>query len=105
HLLHQHVAEASPVAVGWHWLRDSSLMIPAALVAVVLADRSTRGLRHRRLLWAAVTGSALALLSLPGNVVHAWLFVGAIDATSGHLGRDATVVLAAATGIALLLAR
>ncbi len=99
HLLHVGQHEAHEVGALFHWLRDSVLAIPLAVVAValgaLLVDRKEPD-NADRVLWALVTSFIYALATIPGNLAHAYLF-GAEHAQSGsvvsHLVRDASVAL------------
>jgi hypothetical protein len=66
-----------------HWLRDTGLAVPAALVAVVVASVIVARLRGANagaatpvtaLAWAALAAVLFALASLPGNQLHGFLF-------------------------------
>ena len=88
HLLHggQHELHQLPSAV--HWLRDSTLALPLAGLAVWGADRVTGGRRDLRLRTTAalLAGVAFAALAVPGNLVHAALFLDE-HAVGGHHGQ------------------
>jgi FtsP/CotA-like multicopper oxidase with cupredoxin domain len=100
--------ELSPVL---HWLRDSALAYPVALLAAVFALHSGR----RLLAWAQLPlggvlqsgatavlgGVAFALLSVPGSLVHGALFGASHEGmTAGrHAGYEASLVLLSATAL------
>ncbi len=77
---HEH-AYLPPLA---HWLRDGGLAVPLAAISIMvgglLALRATAvlgvgpGTRAGRTTWAMIAAALFALLSIPGNQVHAILF-------------------------------
>ena len=106
--LHTHSHETIELSPLVHLLRDTSLAVPLAalamaiggLVAVEALDRvggdpaSVGG----RVAWAALAAVAFAVLSIPGQQAHGLLF-GAEQETTGWLADtalDSAVVLAAA---------
>ena len=81
--LHEH-NELPPLL---HLLRDGALAVPSAAVALVVAtatlgarvDRPVPGARNGvtdadRLRWALLAAALFAVLSIPGNQLHAFLF-------------------------------
>lgn len=78
--LHEH-NELPPLL---HWLRDAALAVPFAAAAVVIAalvvawirpDAQTgRGALLAPVLWAVVAAIGFAVLSIPGNELHSFLF-------------------------------
>jgi hypothetical protein len=102
--LHEH-RELSPLV---HLLRDASLAVPAAAIAIVVASLLVAGRTVARsaprrpgvadrLLWVAAAALVFAVLSIPGNELHGTLF-GAED--EADLSWLADVALDA--GIALI---
>jgi hypothetical protein len=66
-----------------HWLRDTGLAVPAALIAVVVAAAIVARLRGNdagavtpvtALAWATIAAILFAVASLPGNQLHGFLF-------------------------------
>lgn len=119
HWWHRDQAEHVAIPPVLHWLRDSSLSLPLALVAIAVAGavvaRPRVGRQHPSAPWTSVAAALLAAAvyaagTVPGNVVHGRLFVGehpgASDSVTGfepaHLARDSGVAFAAAL-LALLV--
>jgi hypothetical protein len=108
-VVHQDVHEHAELPAPVHWLRDGSLAVPAAAIAVLLAtlllarfDATAR----IGLAWAAVAAVAFAVLSIPGNQLHAVLF-GAEEESVGWLEDvllDGAVTLGAALALLVPLA-
>lgn len=114
HWLHRGLHEASDLPPVLHWVRDSSLAIPLALAAVVLADVATRrlplvvpGRVRRAVVRAALAAALYAAGTVPGSVVHARLFGaehqdGHDVAAGEHLTRDSSAALVFALSALLL---
>ena len=78
--LHEHI-ELPPVL---HWVRDTSLAVPFGALAVVLAAVLVARLRPTQTgqraalttiaLWAVLAALLFAVLSIPGNQLHGFLF-------------------------------
>src|SRR3954471_4810874 len=114
HLLHSGVKEADPVSPLVHWLRDSLLAAPASLTALSGASLAAcciaawAGLPSRsglaRGTWVLVSATSYALISVPGNALHAGLFGAHHEGMSfiAHAARDGGVTLL--SSFALLLA-
>jgi len=93
---HEHLELPLPL----HWLRDASLAVPAAAIAIVGATwllHAARPVARDRLRWAVIASIAFALLSIPGAELHALLF-GAEEAEEHgwllHTALDSGSVLA-----------
>ncbi len=78
---HDGLHERLELAPLLHILRDASLAVPAAAIAVACASVAVHGAfgdgRPRivgRLVWVAVATVTFALLSMPGNALHGALF-------------------------------
>lgn len=95
HSLHGDPAEAHEVAYidpTLHWLRDSSLALPAAFCFLLAATLALRWLLGRvgcdpdgfraRVGWAVAGAFAYALASIPGAVIHNELFLAGHDDVS-----------------------
>jgi hypothetical protein len=93
--LHEH-NELHPLL---HWMRDASLSVPFAALAVVAAalivarvrpgERTGRGSFATPVLWAFLAAVVFAVLSIPGNQLHALLF-GAEEEAGVSLAEDLT---------------
>ena len=105
-LVHDGVHEALELPPLLHLLRDGSLLVPFAAVALCLGGliagelvrsvgRDPNGLVGR-MTWVAVTTLVFAALSVPGNELHAVLF-GAVEGGDliEDLLRDALLMLSA----------
>ena len=117
HDLHRGQHEATALSPTLHWLRDSALAAPAAVLAVVVATMAVRW-RIRRtggpdsgwtaLGWVLVAALGYAATTVPGNAVHARLFGAHHDHETSfavHAAHDASAALAAATvALGLLVA-
>ncbi len=83
-LVHSGLHERNEPPPAIHWLRDSSLAVPFAAVAVVVAalliarirpaERGDRAALTTVVLWGCVAAVLFAVLSIPGNQVHGFLF-------------------------------
>src|SRR5215218_9711078 len=102
-LAHQAQHERHEIAPALHWLRDSALALPAAVVAVAVGLVAARRLQR----WAAagLGGLAFAVLSVPGSWLHATLFAAEHEGLSplGHAGYEASLVLLASTSVLVAL--
>ncbi|WP_439939121.1 SdrD B-like domain-containing protein [Nocardia sp. N13] len=126
HLVHAHAEERHALPPVLHWLRDSTLAVPVAAAAVLLGGLVAR----RAALWVSgsvpgserpdpgadaagalfgvlVTAGLYAGLSIPGNMVHGWLFVDRAHVHGGatgmaHLAADGALVLGAAAVVLFL---
>jgi uncharacterized membrane protein YhaH (DUF805 family) len=112
--LHE-VHELSPLL---HWLRDSALAVPLAALSILVAGSVVRRFRDARiegassslpwrLLYAVLAAVGFAVLSIPGNELHAQLFAAEHPETLGwleHALRDANAVLDVALLVMLPLA-
>ena len=101
--------EAKELPFLLHWLRDSLLSVPLAIVAILAATALLKRLgrtdrRRATFPWSMIAALFYALLLVPGSHVHAALFVGehAHAHTLGHAISDASSTLP--TVVALLLA-
>ncbi len=107
HLRHAGVHEAGELSPTMHWLRDSLLAVPMAVLVLVVAIPVVRWLSRvitvadtspmAHVMWATAVGAGYALATVPGNWVHHQLFV---DEHAHHAGSfwahalsDATAVL------------
>ena len=113
HWWHRSQAEQVAIPPVLHWLRDSSLSLPMALVAITLASAVVTLPRVRRqhpsapgdtVTTALLAAAFYAAGTVPGNIVHGWLFVSehreGHEPVNGvepeHLLRDSGVAFAAA---------
>jgi hypothetical protein len=105
--VHEHV-ELPPLV---HLLRDASLAVPMGAIALALGGLlASEGLRAARrdpagvaggLVWAVLAALVFAVLSVPGNQLHAFLF-GAEEEAGGWLEdavKDGFVVLLASLAV------
>ena len=107
--LHAGLHEAHELPPLLHWLRDSTLAVPLAVICVfaislpatrrlalpLLPGRRAEGL-PARLLWALLGALAFALTSAPGNFLHGRLFGAEHDESLPflqHQAIDASAVL------------
>ena len=106
--LHEH---NEPTAVI-HWLRDGSLAVPFAAIAVILAalvvarlrpaERGQRAALTTVALWACLAAVVFAVLSIPGNQLHGLLF-GAEEEEGISLLEDLSIDALYALEAALLV--
>ncbi len=113
HIVHLGQHEQHEIGSIFHWLRDSALAFPIALLVVVAAGPVSRRLLPTAAIasrgrvwitWTGVTAILYALASIPGNFVHGKLF-GAEHAHGSFLShalRDAGSTLGAALVVLLL---
>jgi hypothetical protein len=114
-LAHQGQHERHEIAPVLHWLRDSALALPAAVVAVAVglvaarrllawAELPTGGTLQRAVA-AGLGGLAFAVLSVPGSWLHAALFAAEHEGliAAGHAGYEASLVLLASTSVLVAL--
>ncbi len=125
HLAHGAEHEQHEISPLLHWLRDSALSTPLALTSAVVGDLAGRRASGRlrngtvggataaldgaaRLSTLLATALCYSVLSVPGNLVHGWVFVGDAhpehEAVSGvpHLLADGSLALGSATATLLL---
>jgi hypothetical protein len=115
HLAHAGAHEGHAIDPTLHWLRDSSLAVPASLLAVALSTFVVRRLVRSAgwspsglpaiALWVLAGATAYAVLSVPGIHLHQVLFAAEHDEPfAAHAVRDGSLVLAAATNVLALIA-
>ena len=116
HLRHAGVHEAGGLSPIMHWLRDSLLAVPMAVLVLVLAVPIVRWLSRvltvsetsamAHVMWATVVGAGYALATVPGNWVHHQLFVAEHAHHAGsfwaHALSDAMAVLWPAAAFTLI---
>jgi hypothetical protein len=83
-LVHSDLHEHNELPPILHWVRDSSLAVPFGAIAVVVAAvlvarlRPTESGEHASLttvaLWGVLAALLFAVLSIPGNQLHGFLF-------------------------------
>lgn len=106
--LHAGVAEAHAVSPLVHWLRDSTLALLPAAVAVAAASwwlrrPSPHGIGAGRLRWAQLAAVSYAVLSVPAGLAHGVLFVGSDGGLHpAHLLAQSAAVLGAGFAVLLL---
>lgn len=97
--------EAVYIGPVQHWLRDSTLSVPLAVLLLLLATLVARRLATRQgragdgvgasLLWAGLGAVAYAVASIPAAMAHAWLFGAGHEEQSFllHSAEEAVITL------------
>lgn len=111
-LVHEGLHEQNEPPPVIHWLRDASLAVPFAAIAVVVAALLVARLRPAEpgeraslttlALWGCLAAVLFAVLSIPGNQLHGFLF-GAEEEEGVSLIDDLVADALYALGAALLV--